>query len=114
MLGSLVACGDDEEGLSPFCDEVRATDEEFAEAGDVAGFGAALGDLDSEPPEEIAEDWTLVLDNWDELTEEDGAGDVDGENLEEVEAMADRRQELETAWRAVSSYLSDVCAMDLA
>lgn len=114
-MASLSACGDDDENLSPFCEDVRAADESFAEADDVAGLGEALRDMDAEPPEEIAEPWELVLENWDELAAEGDDVDLDNEDVDvdEVEALAERRQELGTAWRAVSSYLRDVCAMDL-
>lgn len=143
ILGLLAACGedDDDEALSPFCQEVDDINEAFESSDDLAGFGEALEDMEVAPPEEIEEYWELVLDNWDELVRVEAGEDDDAADGEEVEDEAGEDEaaddagedqagdepaaeddvatdvsldpEFDVAARVVTSYLRDVCTLPI-
>jgi hypothetical protein len=111
----VAACGDDgdEEGISPFCAESQAAVAELDEQPSLDELGEAWRQVEEPAPESISDDWDLVLERWDELAnppQPDTEGELD---LEEAEARAERGRELDLAWRSVSTYLRDVCEMQL-
>lgn len=111
----VTACGDDggEEEASPFCTEAQVAVADLGDQPELDELGEAWDAVEAEVPESVRDDWDLVLERWDELVDPPQPA-AEGElDLEEAEAQADRAQELDLAWRSVSSYLRDICEMQL-
>lgn len=108
LVAPLASCGgdDDDDGgggggsdTASFCDEVKSivtsdTDQGGAEE-QARRFQDAIERLQKvEPPEDISEDWNMVMDAW----EADEAGDVDLEATQK-------------AGRRVQTYLGEECGL---
>jgi hypothetical protein len=114
VVGLLMAagCGDDDDGASSeeieqFCDGFDEINDEFADINPVTNPEALQEALemlrDLEPPEEIADDYDMVLDGFEALSEID---------LTDREAVARVQEELpaaEEAFNAVGAFVEEEC-----
>lgn len=107
----VVACGDDGDAQSPatqaFCDSFEALDEEFGNVdptGDAEAFARAVEALrDIEPPQEIADDYDLVVEGFEALSKID---------LTDPDAVADfqeRYEGAEDAFTTVERFVTEEC-----
>lgn len=115
LAGSLTstACGD--QSQSGFCGEYEEANAAFedSDGSDPGALREALAELS--PPEEIAADWELLGERWEEFSDVDDAEDVDGDpaDLQAAEDLAQRSDEYNEALRNVRGYLRHECDVDL-
>ncbi len=114
VVGLLVAagCGDDGGGASSeeierFCHGFNEVNDQFSNINPVADPGAldeALEMLrDLEPPEEIADEFTTVLDGFEKLSE------IDITDRDAVRQVQDELPDAEEAFDAVGQFVEDEC-----
>lgn len=111
-LGS-AACGD--KSQSGFCGDYEEANEAFeaSDGSDPDALRQALSELS--PPDEIAADWELLGERWEEFADVDDVEDVDSDptDLQAAEDLAQRSDEYNEALRNVRSYLRHECDADL-
>lgn len=108
---ALAACGDDGGGESAFCDDYRELSQQFnvSEIRERADeFEAAMREID--PPEEIADDWNVIIENADLLgmSGSDLREEV-GDDPSQVEELQGKMQEVSAATERVDDYWRDSC-----
>ena len=114
LVFAMAACGgdDDESGSggggdsSSFCEEARALDEAAsnADAEDLDAMGDAIAAMRSlDPPAEIAEDWELMFESFEQVSD---LSVEDMENLDE-----DAFAEAEAASDRVTAYMEEECGI---
>lgn len=111
-LGS-TACGD--QSQIGFCGDYEEANEAFedSDGSDPEALRQTLSGLS--PPDEIAADWKLLGERWEEFSDVDDVGDVDGDptDLQAAEDLARRSDEYNQALRNVRTYLRHECDVDL-
>ncbi len=114
LVFAMAACGgDDDESSSgggdssSFCDDARTIDEaaENTDTEDLDAFGDAIAAMQAlDPPAEIAEDWALMFESFEQMSD---LSVEDMENLDE-----DSFAEAEAASERVSTYMEEECGID--
>lgn len=108
LLLTAAACGgDDGGGGSSFCDAANEVDSTFDSVDDPTSeeYSAAIDRLkELDPPAEIADDWDLMVEMLDRITEIDPTDPGAAEELDfdEAQAAADR----------VGTYLEEECGIE--
>jgi hypothetical protein len=110
LLLALAGCGDDDSGDSgdsasgSFCEEAEPLADEGLE-----GDGALETIQGIDPPDELAEDWNILVEVLEAVPDTDGADTDGGEQATENTAIEER---IQAAVDNVTEYLDSECGID--